>query len=235
MFFGAADWRERLQGEPVLTAIMAAALLLAGAAVNGDKGEQLIWALALRGESPGWTVGTYWLAHDGWGHLWGNLFLLALLSGLLELESRKRLALAWLFGLPGSGLLYWLGMKGAPEWFGALPAVGASMGAYALMLPAFYFFLRVFHAGILLETLPERFTQGELRVGGCGPLYGLALGMAALVGLLMLGQGLAGPEPGATLAHLLGYGVGGGVALGFWHWDFAAARAGRAAREEDLK
>ena len=233
MIFGpAAGWREGLRGEPVLSAFLVGALLLAYL-LDLEREAALRQALALRAEN-WWSVATYWLMHDGWGHLWANLFLLALLSALLELESRKRLALGWGLGMLGSGLLYWLGLQGAPGLFPpAPPAVGASMGAYALILPAFYFLLRVFHVGALLETMPERFTSGELNIGGVGPLYGMALALAGLVGLLVLARPLGGPEPGSAAGHLLGYGVGVGLAFGYWHWDFIAVKGTRAGGPEE--
>ena len=111
----------------------------------------------------------YWLFHTDWPHLWVNLLFPAAVGGFLELAGgRRRMLLVLAVGLLSGGLLYWLSSRMSPEVF--TPAVGASMGGFALAAPAFYSLLKVFHAGILLRARPALSGGTGEDAGWTGPL-----------------------------------------------------------------
>ena len=220
-------WVRVSQERPFLTAGLLAALFLA-AALTGGPGSSLAGRFALAADNPG-GIFLYWLFHTDWTHWWVNGFLLAAAGGFLEVAGGwRRWLLALALGFLGGGLLYWLGSRMAPELFPA--AIGASIGGYALLIPVFYSLLKVFHAGVLLRVGEESrgragrpaaevaaAVAGGTSVAWTGPLYGLMLLLALVVGIPALAAAAAA---GAGAGHLLGYVLGGLLAAEFWWRDF---------------
>lgn len=212
----------RISREPWLTTVLLSFLLL-GNLFLGGPGEPGAELFALQADQP-YAVPLYWLFHIDWPHLWVNLLFLTAVGGFLELAGgRRRLLLVLAVGLLGGGLLYWLGSRMSPEIF--TPAVGASMGGFALAAPAFYSLLKVFHAGVLLRARPALGGGLSEDAGWTGPLYGLAILLATVVGLLALAVGVAAGN-GAGAGHLLGYALGCLLAAEFWWRDFMGAGQG---------
>ena len=208
---------------PLLTTGLAAVLLLLAGLTGGPESPGAE-RFALMAERP-YSILFYWLLHTNWPHLWVNMFLLAAAGGFLELAAgRRRFLLALAVGLLGGGFLYWLGSRLAPEIF--VPAVGSSLGGFALICPVFYSALKVFHAGVLLRagsTGPA--AAAAENVAWTGPMYGLMILLAALVGIPALAAG-ATLGAGAGVGHLLGYALGCLLAAEFWWRDFMAGSEG---------
>ena len=228
-------WARVSQERPFLTTGLVALLFLA-AALTGGPGSPLAGRFALAADNPGGIL-FYWLFHTDWTHWWVNVFLLAAAGGFLEVAGGwRRWLLALVLGFLGGGFLYWLGARLAPELFPA--AVGASIGGYALLIPVFYSLLKVFHAGVLLRVGegdrskagpaaarrdPAAGAADGVSVAWTGPLYGLMLLLAAVVGIPALSVAAAA---GAGAGHLLGYGLGCLLAAEFWWRDFPGGGGG---------
>ena len=212
----------RISAERPLLTIGLVAVLLPLAGLTGGPGSPGAERFALMAERP-CSFLFYWLFHTDWPHLWVDIFLLAAAGGFLELAGgRRRFLLALAVGLLGGGFLYWLGSRLAPEIF--VPAVGASLGGFALICPVFYSVLKVFHVGVLLRAGPARLTAAAENVAWTGPMYGLMILLAALVGIPALAAGVT-LGAGAGVGHLLGYALGCLLAAEFWLRDFMQSAA----------
>jgi len=97
---------------------------------------------------------------------------------------------------------------------------GASLGGFALICPVFYSVLKVFHVGVLRRAGPARLTAAAENVAWTGPMYGLMILLAALVGIPALAAGVT-LWAGAGVGHLLGC----LLAAEFWWRDFMQSAA----------